>query len=141
MGPLGPSGIRQKIKERDMEKGKFISASLHGIGALALFAFADSALAKDFAEVAGSIHSQFQSAADLISGGAYLGGAGMGAQAALKFRDHNENPHQTRLSKPLTYAAVAGALLGLPSFLTVGADSAGLEAKNSLHSSVLGERL
>ncbi len=124
-----------------MEKGKIISASLHGIGALALFAFGDSALAKDFGDIAANINGQFQGAADLISGGAYLGGAGMGVQSALKFKEHNENPNQTKLSKPLTYAAVAGALLGLPSFLSVGADSAGLTEKNSLGSSVLGERL
>lgn len=124
-----------------MEKGKIISASLHGIGAIALFAFGDSAMAKDFADVATNLNSQFQSAADLISGGAYLGGAGMGVQSALKFREHNENPQQVKLSKPLTYALVSGALLGLPSFLSVGADSAGLEDKNSLGSSVLGERI
>lgn len=124
-----------------MEKAKIISASLHGAAAIALFAFADSALAKTFSDVAGSINGQFQGAANLISGGSYLAGAGFGVQSALKFREHNENPNQTRLSKPLTYAAVAGALLGLPSFLTVGADSAGLQQKNSLNQSVLGQSL
>lgn len=103
----------------------------------ALVAGMESSWAKDFKDVGGKVQEQFQSAADLISGGAYLGGAAFGVQAALKLREHSENPQQTRLSKPLTMGAISGMLLALPSFLSVGTDSMGLDQKNSLSKGTL----
>lgn len=122
-------------------KKNIIAACGYAASALGMFALGmDSALALDFNNVATTLNGQFQGAADLISGGAYLVGAGLGVQAALKFKEHNENPQQVKLSKPLTYAMVAGCLLALPSFLTVGGDSTFGEgsAKNGLCSGVLG---
>ena len=114
----------------------------YSLAAVGLFILgSEPAMAIEFNVVAGKLDDQFKGAADLISGGSYLAGAGFGVQAALKFREHNENPQQTKLSKPLTYAMVAGALLGLPSFLSVGSDSAGLTKKNDINGSVLGQAL
>ncbi len=114
----------------------------YALAAVGMFVLGtEPAFAIEFSTAAGKIDSQFQSAAELISGGAYLAGAGFGVQSALKFREHNENPQQTKLSKPLTYALVAGALLGLPSFLSIGSDSAGLSNKNDLNNGNLGNEL
>lgn len=125
-----------------MNKKSAMSALGYAVGSVSLFLLGtEAAHAMDFTNLAGNLNSQFQSAADLISGGSYLVGAGMGVQSALKFKEHNENPQQTKLSKPLTYAIVAGALLGLPSFLSVGSDSAGLTNKNTVNTSVLGGTL
>jgi hypothetical protein len=68
-----------------------------------------------------------------------LAGAAFGIQSALKFKAHNENPQQVKLSQPMTYAIVAGALLSLPTFLTTGADTmfSGGGQKNSIHGGVL----
>ena len=108
-----------------------------GFASLALFA--DHAMAITIADVGTNTTANYQSIADVISGGAYLGGAGFGVKAAMKLRDHHENPQQTKLSAPITYGLVAGALLGLPTFLTVGGDSTLGQngTKNSLQKNVL----
>lgn len=64
-----------------------------------------------------NIFGNFGALADLISGGSYLAGAGLGFQAAMKFKAHNDNPQQTKLSQPIVYALVAASLLSLPSFI------------------------
>lgn len=104
----------------------------------ALFAGVESAWAGTFKDASNKVHDQFQGAADLISGGSYIAGAAFGVQAAMKLREHSENPQQTRLSKPLTFGVVSGALLALPSFLSVGTESMGFEQKNSLTKGTLG---
>ncbi len=80
------------------------------------------------ADLADSAESQMDSIADLISSGAYIIGAATGVMSLLKFKEHNENPQQSKISKPITLLAVSGGLLALPSFLTVGQDSIGLDA-------------
>lgn len=107
-----------KIKKNTL-KGLGFAASSLGM----LFLGMDSASAATFSDVAINLGKQFQGGADLISGGSYLVGAGLGVQAALKFKEHNDNAQQVKMSKPLTYAIVSGCLLALPSFLTVGGDS------------------
>jgi hypothetical protein len=106
-----------------------LSAIGFAIGAVAFGAlgavFGDHGLMMgvDAASVANNIRGNFASIADLLGGGSYLAGAAMGIQSALKFKAHNENPQQVKLSQPMTYAAVAGALLALPTFLTTGSDT------------------
>ena len=121
-------------------------ALAYGLGALGLsalgFALGDASalsMAVDAAAVANQVRSNFQGIADLMSGGAYLAGAAFGIQAALKFKAHNENPQQVKLSQPMTYAIVAGALLSLPTFLTTGSDTmfSGGGQKNSIYGGVL----
>ena len=96
----------------------------YATASIALFTFSDIATAKALTEVASGAGDQFQAGAELLTTGSYLMGAGMGVKAALTFRDHTENPQQVKLSKPLMYAMVAGLLLGLPTWLTVGRDTA-----------------
>ena len=96
-----------------------------------------SAHALELKEVMGSAFDQLASVADIISGGAYIIGAGTGVMSLLKFKEHNDNPQQVKLSKPLTLLLVSGGLLSLPSFLTIGGDSAGLDEANELKSGVL----
>lgn len=100
--------------------------------------FSDIALARDAGDMADGIFKQFGSMADLVTGGMFLGGLGVGGMSALKFKEHNENPNQTKLSKPVTYAFVAAALIGLPTYLktassTLNGDSG---ANNSLDAGV-----
>ncbi len=84
------------------------------------------ASAVDVAGLATTAEGQLDSVADLISSGAYIIGAATGVMSLLKFKEHNENPQQSKISKPITLLAVSGGLLALPSFLTVGQDSLGL---------------
>lgn len=126
-----------------MQKRRILSALAYAAGGAALFFIgSDPALAVQFNDVARNLNNQAQGAADLISSGSYLVGAGFGVQAALKFKEHNDNPQQVKLSKPLTYALVAGALLALPTFLSVAPDSAfgGGGQQNSIHGNVLGSQ-
>lgn len=112
---------------------KYIPAFCYGAAACALFGFADSAMAKDFATIAAQSGKQFQGMADLLSTGSYLVGSGMAVQAALKFREHNENPQNVKLSKPITYALVSGMLLGLPTWMSVGKDSLFTDSQDSTY--------
>ena len=112
-----------------MKKNTLIGAA-YAVGALGLAAigamlgdYSAMQAAVDAKGVADQVKGNFGAIADLMGGGAYLAGAGFGIQAALKFKAHNENPQQVKLSQPLTYAVVAGALLSLPTFLTTGADT------------------
>jgi intracellular multiplication protein IcmD len=111
-----------------MKKQTLIAAA-YGVGALgfaalgALIGDHGTLLGVDAQTMATTVRGNFGSIADLLGGGAYLAGAAFGIQAALKFKAHNENPQQVKLSQPLTYAVVAGALLALPTWLTTGSDT------------------
>lgn len=120
---------------------KHVVAVALGVLSVALLAFPELAAAAELKDSMSRLSSQTQSVADVLSGFSYLAGTGVGVRSALLFKDHNENPANTKLSKPLTHALVAGMLLALPSFLTVGADSTGLTQKNSLSGGVLGGKL
>lgn len=109
---------------------KAVGASLPALAALALFP--ELASAATAGEVAGNVTKQFGEIASLISGGAYIMGAGFGVKGALKLRDHNENPQQVKLSAPLTMLAVSGALFALPSVMDTGAETTfGASAKKT----------
>jgi hypothetical protein len=111
-----------------MQKKNIVGLA-YGVGALALTAVgmvmgdASLLLGVDAAAISDNVRGNFGAVADLLGGGAYLAGAGFGIQSALKFKAHNENPQQVKLSQPLTYGVVAGALLALPTFLDTGADT------------------
>jgi hypothetical protein len=110
-------------------KKQTILGLAYGVGACALTAAGvllgdhGALFGVDVAQMSDSVRGNFGAIADLLGGGAYLGGAGFGIQSALKFKAHNENPQQNPLSKPITYGVVAGALLALPTFLTTGSDT------------------
>ena len=102
---------------------KLLPALGYATASVALVAVPELALAKSLTDLASHGGDQFQAAAEILTTGAYLMGAGMGVKAALTFRDHTENPQQVKLAKPITYALVSGLLLGLPTWLTVGRDT------------------
>lgn len=87
------------------------------ISALSALAFTDVAMARDAADVASGLFGQLSSMGDLVTGSMFLAGLGVGGLSALKFKEHNEDPRQTKLSKPVTYALVSAALIGLPTYL------------------------
>lgn len=120
---------------------KHVVAVALGVLSVALLAFPELAAAAELKNSMAKLSEQTQSIADVLTGFSYIGGAGVGIRSALLFKEHNENPNTVKLSKPITHALVAGMLLALPSFLTVGADSTGLEQKNSLSGGVLGGKL
>lgn len=80
-------------------------------------AFTDIAMARDAADVASGLFGQLSDMGDLVTGSMFLAGLGVGGLSALKFKEHNEDPRQTKLSKPVTYALVSAALIGLPTYL------------------------
>lgn len=121
-----------KLNKKYIKVGGLVAAV---VGAVA---FTDVALARNAADVAKGIFTQLGSMADLVTGGMFLGGLGVGGMSALKFKEHNENPQQVKLSKPVTYAFVAAALIGLPTYLktassTLNGDG---DSNNSLNSGV-----
>ncbi len=95
------------------------------VGSALLAPFMSYAL--EVSDLADTARGQLGAVADLISSGSYIIGAATGVMSLLKFKEHNENPQQNKISKPITLLAVSGGLLALPSFLTVGQDSLGLE--------------
>ena len=112
---------------------------LCAIGALASLALADQAFAQNAAtagDMASGVFKQFRDFANVITGGAMLAGIGIGVMAAIKLKNHAENPQQEKLTKPIIYFIVAGALIGLPSFLNTGKGTLGLNQGNSVGDSV-----
>lgn len=124
--------VPMKFSNKSIKLGGLVAAA---IGAVA---FTDVAMARDAADVAKGLFDQLGSMADLVTGGMFLGGLGVGGMSALKFKEHNENPQQVKLSKPVTYALVSAALIGLPTYLktassTLNGDG---DSNNSLNSGV-----
>ena len=78
---------------------------------------AQTAGAETVSEVAARLTDQLTNISKLAVGVMFVGGLVTGGMSALKFKEHNENPNQTKLSKPVTYAFVAAALIGLPTYL------------------------
>ncbi len=113
---------------------KILGYTLGAVGALLI---AEPAMAAPLKAALGTMQDQFQSMADLITGGAYIGGAAFAVNGAMKLRDHSENPSQTPLKKPFILFTVATLLAALPSILTTGTDSVGFSEKNSLQKGVL----
>ena len=104
-------------------KKSSITGFAYALGAATLAALPALAGAETIGDVSGHISGNFAAIADLLSGAAYLAGAALGIQAALKFKEHNANAQQVKLSTPMTYALVAGALLALPSFIGTATDT------------------
>ncbi len=104
-------------------KTKTISALPYVGASLVCLAFTDVALAAKIGQLAENVQSNFSAMEKLLKGVSYLGGVGFGLGAALKFKEHNENPTQTKLSKPITMALVSGALLALPQLMTTSVET------------------
>lgn len=105
--------MRIPFKFNKQALGALVLASLVLLPSLA-FAQSD-----DAGSVAQNLTSQFKSFADLLMGAMFLTGIGIGALSALKFKAHNENPQQTKITTPIVFALVAAFLIGLPGYLTI----------------------
>lgn len=77
----------------------------------------------DLGSIAGRIQGQFAAFADLLTGGMFLVGIGLGAMAALKFKAHNEDPRSTKITTPIVLMIVSACLIGLPAYLTFVSNS------------------
>ena len=79
--------------------------------------FTGVADAETVSVVAGRLTDQLTNISKLAVGVMFVGGLVTGGMSALKFKEHNENPNQTKLSKPITYLLVSAALIGIPTYL------------------------
>lgn len=70
-------------------------------------------------DLTNTMAGQMGAMGDLLSAMAYLAGMGMGINAALKLKEHGENPDRVSISQPLTLMMVSAMLLALPSFFAV----------------------
>lgn len=73
--------------------------------------------------IAERITGQLGAFADLLTGAMFLVGIGLGALAALKFKAHNEDPRNTKITTPIVLAVVSACLIALPAYLTFMANS------------------
>lgn len=107
----------------------------------ALF-LAGPAMAQDdnLGGIATRVQEQLVAFADLLTGGMFLVGIGLGAMAALKFKAHNEDPRSTKITTPIVLMIVSACLIGLPAYLTFVSNSVvGEGGGGSLDESVYGE--
>lgn len=97
-------------------------STLIAVGAtLACVAVPAFAQGQNIGDSANNLFNQFSGIANVLTGGSFLAGIGLGGAAALKFKAHSENPQQVPLKHPLGYAAAASLCIGLPAFLNMGA--------------------
>lgn len=62
---------------------------------------------------------------NLISLLAYVFGIIYGVIAALKLKEHNENPDKMPLFNPMVFMFIAATLMALPTFLSTGSGCSG----------------
>ncbi len=98
------------------------------------------AQSNDLGGIAERIQNQMGAFADLLTGGMFLVGIGIGAMAALKFKAHNEDPRSTKITTPIVLMIVSACLIGLPAYLTFVSNSVVGDgnANGSLDDSVYG---
>ena len=87
------------------------------LAAASSLVFTGIADAETVSGVAGRLTDQLTNISKLAVGVMFVGGLVTGGMSALKFKEHNENPNQTKLSKPITYLLVSAALIGIPTYL------------------------
>lgn len=89
------------------------------VGLLALALVPELAFAANAGALADNLRTQFGSFADVIMGGSFLAGIGIGVVSTMKFKAHGDNPERNNLKTPMVLALVAAALIGLPAYLTM----------------------
>ncbi len=97
-------------------KNKSVVLTL-ALAAASSLVFTGVADAETVSGVAGRLTDQLTNISKLAVGVMFVGGLVTGGMSALKFKEHNENPNQTKLSKPITYLLVSAALIGIPTYL------------------------
>lgn len=110
-------------------KGDFMKISKKVMTILSVFAvtavglmFSEAALAAStLQQQVATFNSGFGDLSTLVTKGMFLAGIASGGMAALKFKEHSDNPQQVKLSKPLIYLLASGMLVGLPAMLDMSA--------------------
>lgn len=98
--------------------GRFTRATM--LIAMAVLALLPAlAMADDFTTVSNTLIAQMTSAAGVLTGAFFLVGIGLAGLSILKFKAHNENPQQTKLTTPLALAVAAACLIAFPAFTGV----------------------
>lgn len=67
-----------------------------------------------------NMYCSFDPISIMVGGAGYLGGIAFGAAAALKFKQHRDNPTQVSIGFPLVYLTIAVGLVYMPSLLSEG---------------------
>lgn len=106
-----------KVTKQTLKRVGLVAASM------GVLAFSDAAMARTAGDAATSIFAMFGSFADLITGGMFLVGIGLGGLSLLKFKEHSDNPQQAKLMKPIIYLICAAGLIGLPAYLAMGSST------------------
>lgn len=81
----------------------------------------DSSNPATIGEMTNNIAGSMSGMVDLISGMAYIVAIGLGMNAALKLKEHNENPDRVAISQPITMMMISAMMMALPSFLGTAA--------------------
>ncbi len=103
-----------------------------GIGALAMFAAVEPAMAANVGQLASGFKSQLPDLAETLAGISYLAGIGFGIKAAMKFKEYNDSKgQQVPLSQPVFHLLVAAMLVALPSVLTTASETVFGTGKNT----------
>lgn len=110
-------------------KGDFMKISKKVMTILSVFAvtavglmFSEAALAAStLQQQVATFNGGFGDLSTLVTKGMFLAGIASGGMAALKFKEHSDNPQQVKLSKPLIYLLASGMLVGLPAMLDMSA--------------------
>lgn len=82
--------------------------------------------------------SQITSVSKFAVGIMFVIGIILGGLSIVKFKEHSDNPGQSKLSKPMGYLIAAAALIGIPSYLAIFTNTLtgeGHESSNSTGSS------
>ena len=98
------------------------NAAYLGIVAGLMIIALDPVMAQGIKRVTDTVKGQLPEVADVLAIVSYIAGIGLGIKAALKLKESNESKGQVPLSTPITLAVVAGALLALPTLLTVATE-------------------
>lgn len=96
---------------------KFKKVAAMSIAVAGSLLVAETASAEMVTDVAQRLTDQLTNVSKLAVGVMFVGGLVTGGMSALKFKEHNENPNQTKLSKPITYLLVSAALIGVPTYI------------------------
>lgn len=102
---------------------KFKKAAIVGAVVVGSLSFVELASAEVLSEVADRLVNQMGSFAKLLVGGSFVAGAGTGIMSIAKFKEHADNPGQSKLSKPIGYLLASAALIGVPTWLSTSTNT------------------
>lgn len=110
---------------------KFKNAAVVGAVVLGSIGFVEMAHAEVLSDVANRLTEQFGAFAKFLVGGSFIAGAGTGIMSIAKFKEHADNPGQSKLSKPIGYLLASAALIGVPTWLSTSTNTLTGESHDS----------